>query len=415
MALFQSKENVCSWVRSLSQKGISEDIINIIMENIPENIKVDRRSAKDDILSMRCHARTMKSGACGQCENTICDRSDQDLCQKCHKKYLRCSTPCTWKNKRKVGLFLGKIDDPIPIEAADGGGIAVVWSKEVSTFERYETLWKSGVRFHPNSGRKNINLKHIKKSIRDKPVKIRKKSSFNVFMSKKRPVIKDAIKGVVAKTLKHPKLIIYFLADSSLDVPKTIRTIEEVCVDAQKFIEWTKRAGAIFDDSSVHSWDDMCDTFGLDNQGDCDADAFCGRLVVSETAKLGGFLWRTEDKSVWQLMVDNIPNDARTPPKEFNSNDDISSKKPEQVDEESEESEGEVPEVRWHTLKNGEKILVSIEDDETIYNISGAIIGKLNRELNKMVDTQDDDEAQHGDEDEGEGEGEGRVFSKKKM
>ena len=114
----------------------------------PVSRKVTRKTGKREAAPAehRCLARVWGDGSgYSQCKSRRCEGSD--FCKRCQKKFDICSTPCTlsvtdavtanyasWKTTdgarvQKLGLYCGRIDEPIP--SADANGIIrIIWKND---------------------------------------------------------------------------------------------------------------------------------------------------------------------------------------------------------------------------------------------------------------------------------------------
>ena len=114
----------------------------------PVSRKVTRKTGKREAAPAehRCLARVWGDGSGNsQCKSRRCEGSD--FCKRCQKKFDICPTPCTlsvaeavtanyasWKTTdgarvQKLGLYCGRIDEPIP--SADANGIIrIIWKND---------------------------------------------------------------------------------------------------------------------------------------------------------------------------------------------------------------------------------------------------------------------------------------------
>tara|TARA_B110000971_G_C19998472_1_gene495533 strand:+ start:998 stop:1894 length:897 start_codon:yes stop_codon:yes gene_type:complete len=283
------KNQLNLWFEELKSKGVEDEVAEFLKRELLDKT-FKKNLTKIPEPAKRCQARTWVNGASGQCTNEKVASSAVSLCKKCNSKYSKCSTPCSWKDGKKHGLFLGMISEELPILAAEGNSIAVLWTKETSTFEQYHRLWESGIRFHPNTkegkaGRKSLKLGKTKKSptkkSTKKATKKRAPSGFNLFMKEKRSIYRDGISEVVENTSKHPTLAVIFLATNAMNIKKSIKEMNDCSTNSSTFTKWLEKVVKIVDDENVKTWTNLCEKYGLENDGDWPSDGFSGRLIMS--------------------------------------------------------------------------------------------------------------------------------------
>lgn len=111
----------------LTQLGVSPEQLEGIMSQFQKlsSTPSDKapRARKEVASEDRCMARTWgskKEGNEGHGPQCSAKRCGGDYCKMHAKKAAETETPCTWKEGKKFGLFMGRIDQPLTGKDTDG-------------------------------------------------------------------------------------------------------------------------------------------------------------------------------------------------------------------------------------------------------------------------------------------------------
>jgi hypothetical protein len=278
------------------------DWVDTATFQIPRKVRVTEPVSEEN----QCMARKWNGGDGGQC--TKCKIKDSDFCKACAKKNAICSEPASYnEDGSHTGLFWGRIDNSLPIMAADGKGVAIMWKMEDVKDSIRETL-SDGGQWHPfcthppcrtrdwdakpittmTSVKKKSAKSKSKKSKSKKEKKKRTKNGFLFFMGDTRAQIKVNLEEFISKTGMVPLVAVHFLTESENDCDTAISNCNKL---AKKKTFFKK----------------MLERLEIEGEGKVAEDfVLKGRTAMGPIAKLGGAIWSNmsdENKAPFQKMA----------------------------------------------------------------------------------------------------------------
>ena len=195
---------------SLQKHGVSEELMKKVAQSLasaaPSETKKTSRVRKEVSAECRCMARTWgsaKNGNLGLGPQCTAARSGGDYCKMHAKKAAETEEPCQWKDGKKFGLFMGRIDQPLTGKDQNGKW-QILWlcpevkeqiqaDKEAGTFELGENELKHKSK---SSGPKKPRAKKEKPAKKEKSVKApRGKNAYMFYLESRRAAIVAEIKA----------------------------------------------------------------------------------------------------------------------------------------------------------------------------------------------------------------------------
>ena len=195
---------------SLQKHGVSEELMKKVAQDLataaPSETKKTSRVRKEVAAECRCMARTWgsaKNGNLGLGPQCTAARSGGDYCKMHAKKAAETEQPCQWKDGKKFGLFMGRIDQPLTGKD-ENGKWQILWlcpevkeqiqaDKEAGTFELGENELKHKSK---SSGPKKPRAKKEKPAKKEKAVKApRGKNAYMFYLESRRAAIVAEIKA----------------------------------------------------------------------------------------------------------------------------------------------------------------------------------------------------------------------------
>ena len=195
---------------SLQKHGVSEELMKKVAKSLataaPSETKKTSRVRKEKSAECRCMARTWgsaKNGNLGLGPQCTAARSGGDYCKMHAKKAAETEEPCQWKDGKKFGLFMGRIDQPLTGKDQNGKW-QILWlcpevkeqiqaDKEAGTFELGENELKHKSK---SSGPKKPRAKKEKPAKKEKAVKApRGKNAYMFYLESRRAAIVAEIKA----------------------------------------------------------------------------------------------------------------------------------------------------------------------------------------------------------------------------
>ena len=354
--------------------------------------KIPRKTRTTAVVAAeeRCVARTWAGGLGGQCKKAKCVGS---FCKNCAKKEACCSVAASFnQDGTHKGLFWGRTDEDLPIEAADGKGVAIMW-KDEDTKSQIREILSDGGQWHPfctasSEGYRTgdwdaapittMNSRKSKKTASKKSKKKktkRTKNAYLFFMGEKRGDITSNLRSFVNDTKMDPILAIHFLTENNNDLAASIKAFKKL---AKKAPFMKKKLIA------------------LDIEGDgkiADDFVFKGKYAMGPIGKLGGALWGkmtdTEKKPFNDMATEAKAVMAAASADESDTEMSDHELEASEVDE-GENSDDDEIEISDITLEDGTDIMV--DDDGVIYSDDGEKIGTYDSETKKASYYTDDDE-----------------------
>ena len=364
-----------TWDKASALSELS-DWIDSATFKVPRKARAVTTVSSED----QCMARSWALGVGGQCKKA--KHGDGDFCKCCAKKFAVCKEPASFNmDGSHKGLFWGRVDEALPIEAADGKGVAIMWkSDEVK--DQIRELLDDGGSWHPfcthppcrtadweatpittMTSRKKKSKKSKSKKTKSK----RTKNAYLFFMGDARPQITANLLKFVEDTQMTPGLGVHFLSENGNDINVALTAFKKL-QKKKKFFK--KRLNA------------------LDIEGDgkvADDFVFKGKYAMGPIGKLGGALWgkmSDAEKKPFKDMADEAKAAVVT------ASDDES----EDVDEDVELEESEVEndeansdddelEIEDVILDDGTTIMV--DERNLIYSEDGEEIGVFDSDEKK--------------------------------
>ena len=195
---------------SLEKHGVSQELMKKVAQSLasaaPSETKKAPRVRKEVSAECRCMARTWgsaKNGNLGLGPQCTAARSGGDYCKMHAKKAAETEQPCQWKDGKKFGLFMGRIDQPLTGKDQNGKW-QILWlcpevkeqiqaDKEAGTFELGENELKHKSK---SSGPKKPRAKKEKPAKKEKAVKApRGKNAYMFYLESRRAAIVAEIKA----------------------------------------------------------------------------------------------------------------------------------------------------------------------------------------------------------------------------
>ncbi len=195
---------------SLEKHGVSQELMKKVAQSLasaaPSETKKTLRVRKEVSAECRCMARTWgsaKNGTLGLGPQCTAARSGGDYCKMHAKKAAETEQPCQWKDGKKFGLFMGRIDQPLTGKDQNGKW-QILWlcpevkeqiqaDKEAGTFELGENELKHKSK---SSGPKKPRAKKEKPAKKEKAVKApRGKNAYMFYLESRRAAIVAEIKA----------------------------------------------------------------------------------------------------------------------------------------------------------------------------------------------------------------------------
>ena len=360
--------------------------------------KVPRKTRVATVVEAgnRCVARVWAGGDGGQCKKA--KNGDGDFCRNCSKKNTCCSTPASFNmDGSHKGLFWGRVDEELPIDSADGKGIAIMWKDEDVREEIREKL-EGGGAWHPfctNRPRRTGDWEATpitemtakkSKSKKSKSNSKRTKNAYLFFMDKTRAEITSNLRIFIETTEMVPEMGIYFLAKKKNDLKAALTAFKKLKKN-KKLMKTKMTSLEIKGDGAV------ADDF-----------VFKGKYAMGPIGKLGGALWKSMDedeKSPFQELAAAAKAEmaAASDAESDTVMSDLELEKSDMEDADDEEEE-EGTAAEEITLADGTTIWVG-EKDNLIYDEDGEDIGTYDRKtkMAKYYDADDSgDESEEDDE-----------------
>lgn len=194
---------------SLQKHGVSEELMKKVAQSLASAAPSEKKTSrvrKEVSAECRCMARTWgsaKNGNLGLGPQCTAARSGGDYCKMHAKKAAETEEPCQWKDGKKFGLFMGRIDQPLTGKDQNGKW-QILWlcpevkeqiqaDKEAGTFELGENELKHKSK---SSGPKKPRAKKEKPAKKEKTVKApRGKNAYMFYLESRRAAIVAEIKA----------------------------------------------------------------------------------------------------------------------------------------------------------------------------------------------------------------------------
>jgi len=172
----------------LTELGVSHEQLEGIMSQFQKLSLTPSDKAprvrKEVAAEDRCMARTWgskKEGNEGHGPQCSAKRCGGDYCKMHAKKAAETETPCTWRDGKKFGLFMGRIDRPLTGKDA-GGKWQILWpvpeiqqqveaEKAAGTFVLGENELKHKSKSSKGGGTKRVRTKKDPSTPKNKPAK----------------------------------------------------------------------------------------------------------------------------------------------------------------------------------------------------------------------------------------------------
>jgi hypothetical protein len=182
-----------------------------------------KRVLKPAADEVRCCARTYDDGVASQCP--FKRAKDVDFCTRHNKMAIECSKPLQFDEKGKhIGLFFGRVDEPLSY-IDDDNKICVLWT-ELS--DDIQSKVDAGMMYHPHcvkpkasKGSKASKETKVKAPKPDAKPSLRTKNAYMFFLNAKREEIKTELQAT------NPKV-------SVTDVTKKASEIWKALSDEEK-------------------------------------------------------------------------------------------------------------------------------------------------------------------------------------
>ena len=343
----------------------------------------------------RCCARVWNAGSGGQCIKA--KSNGTDFCKNCHKKHSECPTAATFRDDGShKGLFWGRFDDQLPIQGADGKGVAILWNAEEAK-ETVRTFLEEGGNWHPYCTERQFRTgdwdaaPNSNVPRRKKQKKSPKKSSVRVKTPKKRcqndgnrKKIQEAVVALYEETQKFPKTTAQYLIDAGLDVGVAATKIQAMTQD-----EWSSWCDGKEFENEKH---------GVDQFGNF-TKPLTGQMFIGTVGHICAEIWKeiSDDvKTPYEIAYHKEKTekedaaDMPAPKKEPNTTKQTKKKKkikvkappPPPVDEDS-DSEVDATEVS-NILFEGKRITAYIDDENTAWSGEGEELGDYDEKTNTI-------------------------------
>ena len=232
----------------------------------------------------QCMARTWAGGLGGQCKKAKID--DHDFCKNCSRKNACCSNAASFNmDGTHKGLFWGRVDEDLPVEAADGKGVAIMWKTD-EVKDSIRQLLEDGGAWHPFCTERAFKTgdwdataittmtspKKAKKAKKSKKAK-RTKNAYLFFMGDSRPQITSNLRTFVEDTKMSPVMAVHYLAENDNDISAALGAFTKI-VKHKKLLQ-----------KKLTSLD-------IEGDGKIATDfVFKGKYAMGPIGKLGGALW----------------------------------------------------------------------------------------------------------------------------
>lgn len=364
-----------TWDKAAALSELS-DWIDSATFKMPRNTPKPKYIAPEDM----CMARSWALGVGGQCKKA--KHGDGDFCKCCAKKFSVCKEAASYNmDGSHKGLFWGRVDEDLPIEAADGKGIAIMWKND-EVKDQIRELLDDGGSWHPfcthppcrtadweaSPITTMTSRKKSKKSKSKKTKSKRTKNAYLFFMADTRSLITANLLKFVEDTQMTPILGVYFLSENDNNIDAALAAFKKLR-KKKKFFK--KRLDA------------------LDIEGDgtvSDDFVFKGKYAMGPIGKLGGALWgKMTDaaKKPFKDMAEEAKaaaiaaSDDESEDVEMNE-DELEASDVEDGGVNSDDDDLEIEDIK---LDDGTTIMV--DERDLIYNEDGEEIGVYDRKAEK--------------------------------
>lgn len=351
---------------------------------IPRKIRVSPIVADEN----RCLARSWAGGVGGQCKKAKLD--GQVFCKNCAKKCAVCSTPASFNmDGTHKGLFWGRVDEALPIEAADGEGVAIMWKSE-TVKDSIRELLSSGGSWHPfctaskegfrtgdwdaarcsdaPSGKKTKKSTTKKKSKKTK----RTKNAYLFYMADARGDITNNLRQFVEDTKMTPVVGVHYLSESANDLSAALAAFTKLA-KKKKFL--AKKLASL----------------EIDGDGKVSEDfVFKGKYAMGPIGKLGGALWG-KMTDLQKKPFKDMAAKAKAEVVVISDEEIDSTMSDEELELVAEEPASDDDELEIEDLIAADGTAIMVDDNNVIYNDDGEEIGTFDRGT-KTASYFDDDE-----------------------
>ena len=387
------EEQLKAFIRRLPAE-IHETALSELVEMVKTTtFKMPRKTQnkKEVAPENLCMARIWAGGAGGQCKKA--KNVGSDFCKCCAKKHSACSVPASYNmDGSHKGLFWGRIDEPVPVKASDGKGVAIMWKNE-ATKEEIREILEDGGAWHPFCTHPpcrtadwdaapitTMSARKTKKSSKkkSKSKSKRTKNAYLFYMSSQRAQITANLRKFVEETGMNPLLGCSFLLESGNNFDAALATFKKL-QKKKKF--FSKRLSSL----------------DIEGDGKVSEDfVFKGKYAMGPIGKLGGALWKKmtdADKQPFKDMAAAEKETAEAAPlleEEDHVDEDNLELEKSDVESGGANSDDDDVEIEDITLDDGSVIMV--DEQNVIYSADGEEIGLFNREENTASYYEDDDE-----------------------
>ena len=385
------KEQLTAFINRIGDEGTwdkqealsqMQDWIEQATFRIPRKTRTKTPIDKENL----CMGRTWSGGLGGQCKKGKIDGCD--FCKNCLKKYKICPDAASFNmDGTHKGLFWGRVDKPLPIKAADGKGVAIMWKTDEVKDEIRQIL-DGGGSWHPfcterafKTGEWDatpITTMTPKKKSKGKKKAGKKKSkrtknAYLFFMGDTRPSITANLLKFVEETKMDPVIGVHFLAESNNDIAAAISSFKKVA-KRKKILQ------------------KKLDTLEIEGDGKVAEDfVFKGKYAMGPIGKLGGALWgkmTDDEKKPFQDLAEKAKSEVSSSEDEGDTT--MTSDELEKSDIETNEPTQYNDEFEIEDIKLDDGTMIMVDENDIIVDEDGEEIGTYDRETREATYFEDE-------------------------